>query len=93
MEATIAISDRSRMSKKEKEAEESRMYFIKKREDLGAKKSQARIKCFKEEEEATYIKIAILLRPNYLFRCLIMPILSIVTIFVFPLMIYWDKEL
>ena len=51
------------------------------------------VKNFNENEEATCIEIALLLNKDYVNRLLIVPLLSLLTLFVFPLKLYWSKRL
>lgn len=51
------------------------------------------VKNYNEKEEATCIEIAMLLNPNYLNRILVVPFLSIITLMIFPLKLYWSKRM
>ena len=48
---------------------------------------------FNEQEEATCIASITLLRHNWFKAYVLVPILSILTIFILPLKMYWDTEL
>jgi hypothetical protein len=43
-----------------------------------------------EKEEAIHIEVAMLLRPDYVSRVMIIPLLSLLTLFIFPLKLYWS---
>lgn len=48
---------------------------------------------YDEDEETTYIDLAILLRENCIKKWLIVPIISLFTLFVFPILLYWKPEM
>ena len=48
---------------------------------------------FNENEDSTCIEIALLLRKNKIKRWLIVPLLSILTLFYFSVRLYWSKRM
>jgi len=48
---------------------------------------------FDEKETATCIDIAMLVAPNNCKRFFLVPLLSLLTFFIFPLKLYWSKKL
>lgn len=48
---------------------------------------------YNENEEATCIEIALLLNKDYFSRLIVVPLLSLLTVFVFPLKLYWSKRM
>jgi hypothetical protein len=48
---------------------------------------------FDVKEEATCIDIAMLMAPDKCKRYFVVPLLSVFTIFIFPLKLYWSKQL
>jgi hypothetical protein len=51
------------------------------------------VKNLNEYEDATCIEIAVLLTANNLKRWFLVPILSILTLFYFPVRLYWNKRM
>ena len=52
-----------------------------------------RVKAFDPAEESTAIEMACLLRSCLWKRWLIVPLLSLLTIFIFPIMLYWRPSM
>lgn len=46
-----------------------------------------------KNEEAIFIEDALLLQPNYFSRVMHVPLLSILSLFIFPLYMYWSIDL
>ena len=46
---------------------------------------------YNEKEETTCIEVAILIKTNCVKRWIIVPIISILSIFVLPIFLYWKK--
>ena len=44
-------------------------------------------------EDAIIIEVALLLRPDYFSRFIIVPLLSLLTLLIFPLKMYWSKSM
>jgi hypothetical protein len=51
------------------------------------------IQNYNENEDATCIEIALLLESSSLKRWVVLPILSILTLFYFPIKLYWSKRM
>lgn len=51
------------------------------------------VQAYDEEEDTTYIETALLLTENRVKQWLLVPLLSILTLFVFPIFLYWRKEM
>ncbi len=51
------------------------------------------IQNYNENEEATCIEIALLLESSSFKRWVVLPILSILTLFYFPIKLYWSKRM
>ena len=47
------------------------------------------VQAYDEEEDTTYIETALLLTENRVKQWLLVPLLSILTLFVFPIFLYW----
>jgi len=52
-----------------------------------------KVKNFNESESATCIEIAILLKSSGFKTYIVVPFLSLLTVFVFPIVLYWSKRL
>lgn len=48
---------------------------------------------FNENEEATCIEIALLLQKDNIKRWILLPLLSIFTLFFFPIRMYWNRRM
>jgi uncharacterized membrane protein len=51
------------------------------------------VKNYNENEEATCIEIALLLTKDNFNRVVIVPLLSVLSLFVFPIMMYWSTRM
>jgi len=51
------------------------------------------VQAYDEDEDTTYIEVAILLTSSGVKSWLLVPILSILTIFIFPIFLYWKQEM
>jgi len=51
------------------------------------------VQVFDEKEDTTHITSATLLQVNQLKRWIIVPLLSFLSVFIFPLYIYWKRTL
>jgi hypothetical protein len=66
-------------------------HFSNMRHSLGRDSVFVTIRNYNEKEEATCIEIALLLNRDY-FKCFfIVPLLSLISLFLFPLKLYWSK--
>lgn len=51
------------------------------------------VKNFNENEDATCIEVAMLLQTSWFKRLVVFPLLSILTLFYFPISLYWNKRM
>jgi hypothetical protein len=51
------------------------------------------VETFKADEESTLIEIAVLLQKNNSMRYFVIPLLSILTCMIFPLVLYWRIQM
>jgi len=49
------------------------------------------VRNYNEKEESTCIEIAMLLKRDYFKRFFVVPLLSLLSLFLFPLKLYWSK--
>ena len=48
---------------------------------------------YNEKEESTCVEVAILIKSNCVKKWILVPIISILSVFVFPVFLYWKKAL
>lgn len=48
---------------------------------------------YNEREEAIIIEVAIIIKANWVKRLLVVPLLSLLTIFIFPIFLYWRADM
>ena len=66
-------------------------YFEQTRTELGDGVF-VKVKDFNENEPATCVELALLLETSWLKRLLVVPLLSILTLLIFPLKLYWSPR-
>lgn len=59
------------------------------RRSLGPNSVFVGVKNYNEKEEATCIELAMLLNKDYCKRIFLVPLLSLISLFLFPLKLYW----
>jgi hypothetical protein len=60
---------------------------------MGRNSKTVNVQNYNEHEEATCIEIALLLNKDYFNRLFTVPLISILTLFIFPLKLYWSRHL
>jgi hypothetical protein len=81
------------LSNSEIEDAKSKLFFQELKTLLGANCTFINGINFNENEEATCIEIALLMRKDMVKRWVLCPLFSILTIFLFPIMLYWSKRM
>ena len=68
-------------------------HFRSLRQSLGTDSVFVGVKNYNDKEEATCIELAMLLNKDYCKRLFLVPLLSLISLFLFPLKLYWSKRM
>ena len=81
------------LTRQEKEATAAKSYFDQQRKRLGDLNTFAKVNQFKPDEDATCIEIAVFLKKDFMGCYIYVPILTILSCFIFPLFLYHSVQM